>query len=119
VLGVNLVILFEKRVRYVKKVKNHWFRQRTPFEKFAQSPPSAIHKWNLDVTHLGRRMRTGQNGSTRGELKTTRIRQSSHKLVIGNHSLREGDTRGTSHPGPVGTGEARKDENTHNNYVFL
>jgi len=23
VLGVNLVILFDKRVRYVKKVKNH------------------------------------------------------------------------------------------------
>jgi len=24
VFGVNLVILFDKRVRYVKKVKNHW-----------------------------------------------------------------------------------------------
>ena len=25
-LGVNLVILFDERVRYVKKVKNHWPR---------------------------------------------------------------------------------------------
>jgi len=24
VLGVNLVILFDKRIRYAKKVKNHW-----------------------------------------------------------------------------------------------
>ena len=24
--SINLVILFAKRVRYVKKVKNHWFR---------------------------------------------------------------------------------------------
>jgi len=24
-MGVTLVILFDKRVRYVKKVKNHWF----------------------------------------------------------------------------------------------
>jgi len=24
-IGVNLVILFDERVRYVKKVKNHWF----------------------------------------------------------------------------------------------
>jgi len=25
-IGVNMVILFDKRVRYVKKVKNHWPR---------------------------------------------------------------------------------------------
>jgi len=26
-IGVNLVILFDERVRYVKKVKNHWLSQ--------------------------------------------------------------------------------------------
>jgi len=28
VLWVNLVILFDKRKRYVKKVKNHWSRAK-------------------------------------------------------------------------------------------
>jgi len=53
VLRVNLVILSDKRVRYVKKVKNHWSKEfkRTDIVGTEGSAQYAVH---VDVKCLGR-----------------------------------------------------------------
>ena len=53
-LGVNLVILFDKRVRYVKKVNNHWARLIAMFDwVLGRTQPIKRLFWaDTDVLHF-------------------------------------------------------------------